>query len=136
MYTLGMKREYLYAPSYRFYGPKISLNRLYRQAKRNALRRDIPFDLTEADLQKLYEEGGGRCAISGIMFNKTVKVGRCRPYAPSIDRIESGKGYSFDNCRLVCVAVNLAIGDFGLEVLEHVAIGMFDHAKFNPRVMR
>lgn len=131
-----MRREYQHVPNYQAGGPKISLRRLYRQAERNAVRRGIAFRLTEDDLQRLYSEGGGRCAISGIRFNKTLKVGRCRPYAPSIDRIECGKGYTFKNCRLVCVAVNLAIGDFSLEVLEHVAIGMLRHATFNPRVMR
>lgn len=131
-----MKREYLYAPNYLPGGPKISLHRLYRQAERNALRRGILFRLSVDDLQRLYDEGAGRCAISGIRFNKTLKVGRCRPYAPSIDRIECDKGYTFKNCRLVCVAVNLAIGDFSLEVLEHIALGMLRHATFNPRVMR
>lgn len=121
----------LYQPA----GP-MRLGWLYRQTQKNAVRRGIAFHLTRDDLEKLWQESGGRCSISGVQFNRTLKRGRCRPYAPSIDRMDSSGPYTFRNCRLVCVFVNLAIGSFGLDVLEEVALGMRQHSKFCPRVWR
>ncbi len=42
------------------------------------------------------------------------------PFAPSIDRINSEKGYTDGNVRLVCVAVNWALSDWGIEVFEKI----------------
>lgn len=39
------------------------------------------------------------------------------PWAPSIDRKDSTKGYTFDNVQLVCVAYNVAKGEWTEDVL-------------------
>jgi hypothetical protein len=43
------------------------------------------------------------------------------PFAPSIDRILSSGHYTPDNVRLVCVAVNFGMGEWGLEVYMTLA---------------
>lgn len=58
-----------------------------------------------------------RCAITRTPFSMT-KIGGARPYAPSIDRIDCSLGYSAKNCRIVCVATNLAINRWGDGVLH------------------
>ena len=40
----------------------------------------------------------------------------------SLDRIDSSKGYTVENCRLVCTAVNLAMNEWGEDVLERIAL--------------
>jgi hypothetical protein len=44
-----------------------------------------------------------------------------QPFAPSIDRILSGGHYIPENVRLVCVAVNFGMGEWGLEVYMTLA---------------
>lgn len=73
----------------------------------------------------MWEASGGRCSVSGIPFdlNKCV-ASRRRPFAVSIDRIDCSAGYTKENCRIVCVAVNYAMSDWGLGVLERIAYGL------------
>ena len=73
------------------------------------------------DLAKL---SGGVCAVSGLRFNDA-KMGAAtrRPFAPSLDRIDCSQGYVFNNCRLVCTCVNLAMSDYGEDALIVVASG-------------
>jgi hypothetical protein len=42
------------------------------------------------------------------------------PFSPSIDRIDSNKGYTKDNCRLVCTIVNFGLHRFGEQIYEYV----------------
>lgn len=95
---------------------------LYSGAKKNALKREIPFTITRAQFDTLVERSGGRCMVTGIEFQFTKFEGSSRrPFAPSLDRIDSSKGYTPQNCRLVCVLVNLALNEWGLEPLLKVA---------------
>jgi hypothetical protein len=43
------------------------------------------------------------------------------PYAPSLDRIDSARGYEIDNIRWVCVAVNFMMNQWGDEVFRSFA---------------
>lgn len=56
-----------------------------------------------------YVEQEGRCALSGVVMRKG--QGRMDPYSPSIDRIDSSKGYTPENCQIVLHRVNIAKGD-------------------------
>ena len=48
----------------------------------------------------------GCCALTGIPFDLFHGTGHVHPYSPSIDRIDSKKGYLPDNCRFVLQCVN------------------------------
>jgi len=50
----------------------------------------------------------GICEITGIPFVYEAKS----PFTPSIDRIDSLKGYTKDNCQLVCKIYNFAKNEF------------------------
>lgn len=78
--------------------------------------------MSRDELEELWRRSGGRCELTGIEFNVDPH-GNCvkRPWAPSIDRKDNAKGYEFENCRLVCTAVNLALNEFGDEVLMRIA---------------
>jgi hypothetical protein len=82
-------------------------------------------------LAELYDRQWGLCAVSRLKFNlkrfpdALVK----HPYAPSIDRVLSSGGYTKDNVRLVCVAVNFGIGEWGQEVYLTLAQGAVNHAR-------
>lgn len=81
-------------------------------------RRNMPFDLSRADVLALLERARWTCEVTGTHFSLD-KVGHRgqRPYAPSIDRVDSSEGYSFGNCRVVCVAANIAMNSWGDAVL-------------------
>lgn len=99
---------------------------LYRNTEKNAKRREIKFDLTRADLVEMLSESQGVCAVSGIKLrlDEVKQKNVRRPWAPSIDRIDSFAGYSRENCRIVCVAANIAMGQWGEEILLALAKGI------------
>jgi hypothetical protein len=59
------------------------------------------------------------CAVTNIPFDFSTNHYRtANPFRPSLDRINSNKGYEPDNVRLVCVAVNYALNEFGDNVFH------------------
>lgn len=90
------------------------------RAKQNAKgRRQIEFALTERDLDDMLAAAKWRRSVTGTPFTLEVIAGK-RPYAPSIDRIDSAKGYFPGNCRMVCVAANYAMNVWGEAVLRQM----------------
>ncbi len=83
-----------------------------RSAKRGAEARGIKWDLTESDIARVLARANGKCEVTQHPFVITGKVRR-EPWAPSLDRINSARGYTIDNVRLVCVIVNYALNEFG-----------------------
>jgi hypothetical protein len=70
----------------------------------------------------LLRRSNGFCEVTGIALDLTGPINRrANPYGPSIDRIDSAQGYHLANCRIVCYAVNIAMGTWGEEVLIRVA---------------
>lgn len=93
--------------------------------KTGAKRRSIHFDISIEEINKLVDKSKGKCSLTGIPFDlsKDPKY-RLRLWAPSIDRIDSSKGYTADNIRLVVASVNIALSDFGEDVLIRIAKGI------------
>lgn len=65
----------------------------------------------------------GYCELSGIKFDFSAAGTKSRglPYSPSIDKVDSYRGYTPDNCRVICWAFNCAFGHWG----EDVFVRMF-----------
>lgn len=98
------------------------LRNCFERTRKNARHREIQFALTWEAVIALWQRSKGRCEISGIAFSFAREVGfKNRPFAPSIDRIKNDGIYSVENCRLVCVVVNLAMNEWGLETLLKVS---------------
>jgi hypothetical protein len=77
------------------------------------------FDLTRPWVEKLIS---GRCAVSGREFDLTPSAStHANPNAPSLDRIDSTKGYLKSNVRAVTVHVNYALNLFGDDALVSLA---------------
>jgi hypothetical protein len=79
-------------------------------SKKRKLKIDISNDWVEEKLKK------GVCELTGIPFDfspsKNTYLNKC---APSLDRINSNKGYTKDNVRVVLCAVNNALGQYSDE---------------------
>lgn len=87
-----------------------------------AARKRDDYTLTLEDEKELYFAANGRCQVTGIPFGpKPVDSYFRNPYAPSLDRIDSSKGYHKDNVRLVLCAVNTAMNEWGLKLFDEMA---------------
>jgi hypothetical protein len=104
------------------------LDRLVSKAERRARIAELTFDLPQGYASTLFDQQGGQCAVTGIEFNfqgfpdAFVQF----PFSPSIDRRLSTGGYTTDNVRLVCAAVNFGMGQWGEEVFLTLARAAVD----------
>lgn len=98
---------------------------MHDRQKSSAVARGMPFDLNPERVYALMKATGFKCAVSGIPFAKRfASDGRRDPWAPSIDRIENRQGYTVDNCRVVCMAANIAMSDWGFDTLLRLSRGV------------
>lgn len=99
--------------------PEWRVNKLLAGAKNRAKSKNLPFDLTLDYLMGLWDSCEGSCVISKRTFDLSSygKKRQVNPNAPSIDRIIPEKGYIKGNVRLVTYHVNVALSEFGEEVL-------------------
>lgn len=62
----------------------------------------------------------GKCELSGVEFD--LSPGR-KPNSPSLDRINPSLGYTPSNVRVICHALNAALGDWGESGLAPIIAG-------------
>ncbi len=105
------------------------INRMYVRCRTNAAYRKIEFHLARSDVDEMLLECEGRCSVTGMVLS--IKQWR-DPWLPSIDRIDCAKGYSKANSRIVCLAANIAMSNWG----EHVLYTMLDSLQSMPKDKR
>lgn len=73
-------------------------------------------------LEYIIKRSQGRCEVTGIPFDwgSTMR----EPYGPSLDRKNPKDGYNVANRRLVCLSVNMAMSDWGEDVLITIGQAM------------
>lgn len=91
--------------------------------KAAAKERNLEWAIDRNHIQEMLDKSMGQCSVTGLTFSLE-RIGNTRPYSPSIDRINSKKGYTPDNVRVVCVAANLAMNEWGEDVLRRMLTGM------------
>lgn len=81
--------------------------RLFYLYLRGAVRRKLPFKLTQEQCGKLFRQN---CTYCGVVPNSIQKVPKCRSILlyNGIDRINSKEGYTKKNCVPCCTACNRA----------------------------
>lgn len=126
----AVKREAMVLEYTRFSSEFSEFNEAIRGAKRRASRKGRACDLSPEDAKYLWDRCGGRCEVSGIPFDFSRMDGQiARPFSPSIDRLDNTQGYTRNNVRVVCTAVNVAMNQWGEQVLFAVANAISKRAK-------
>lgn len=89
---------------------------MFQHTRSRAKKYGMSFEIDVDFLTELFNNQDNKCALTNIPFEyeKSTENGtHRRPFAPSLDRIDSKGGYTKDNVRLVCIIVNFALSEFG-----------------------
>jgi hypothetical protein len=106
-----------YRPHQRSYRKRKRAIKLIGCIRSRARKLRLPFDLDKhtGDIQQRID--AGECEMTGVRFDLDAK----RAFnSPSIDRIKPSDGYVYTNIRVVCLAMNCALNDWGEDVLMQV----------------
>ena len=96
---------------------------IFLSGARRAKSRSIKWSLTQGEFSVIVKRSNGFCEVSGMPL--TLSIGMKKgPYGPSIDRIDSSLGYTKENIRLVCIAMNYAMNEWGFEAFLPIAISI------------
>lgn len=80
--------------------------KLLREAKTRAKNKGIEYSLSAKWAISVW---AGKCDLTGLTF--VTGPGRPGPFSPSIDRIDTSKGYTPENSRFILFRVNCLKGD-------------------------
>jgi hypothetical protein len=108
---------------------------VWESARRRARATGTEFTLTLADVEQLAADNAHCCALTGIPFDfAQLQRGTesRRPFFPSLDRITPKGPYSLANVRLVLVAMNIALSDWGEDVFRMLAQGYLERFDRTP----
>ena len=90
---------------------------LIATTRTRARKKGLAFDLGDHVLGLQDRINAGRCELSGTEFD--LSPGR-KAFSPSLDRRDPKVGYIYSNIRVVCHAMNVALGDWGEDDLATV----------------
>ncbi|MAL99382.1 MAG: hypothetical protein CL583_13140 [Alteromonadaceae bacterium] len=93
-------------------------------ARSRAAKSGRPFDIDPDWAVHAMEAAEYRCALTGIRLEPRAHYtgdSHRGPWSISLDRIDNAGGYTKDNVRIVCCAINIAINEWGENVFERVA---------------
>ncbi len=105
----------------------IILKRL-KNARSRDKKKQRETTVTEAGIERTLLKQNFKCAVTRIPFSPQMTSNRINPYSPSLDRIDNSEGYTENNVRLVCAAINLMRMDWEEEVFKTVLEG---YMKYN-----
>lgn len=87
-------------------------------ARLRSRKKNVEYSLDKEWLIAKLERG--ICEITGLPFVFETSGNR-NPYTPSIDRKDSTKGYTKENCRVILWALNMGFADWGQETYLKIA---------------
>lgn len=98
-----------------------SIRMMFLAARSRAAKKLIDFDLSPEIIDVAIRLQSERCALTGIVFvYEHSEEHLFRPFAPSLDRKDNSKGYTFDNIQIVCTIVNKARNEYSLDLFDQM----------------
>ncbi len=95
------------------------ISQMLYNATSRAKKKGFDIDIDVAFLTELLEASDYKCAVTGqTMTLLSLNRKKANPFRASLDRIDSSKGYTKGNVRLVCWAVNQMKADRTEEEFE------------------
>ena len=95
----------------------------YTALKARSQAKKYEFDLTADYIQGLFDACNGFCQQTGLPFDMNLGTkgkGNRNPFRPSVDRIDSNRGYVKDNVRIVLSIVNTMKADWPDDIVDKV----------------
>ena len=107
-----------------------TLLRSMNGARARAAAKGREFDLDADWITERVSLNNFCCELTGIEFY-TGRFGLPvhRAFSPSLDRIDNSRGYTKDNVRIILLAANIMLSDWGHSVFKAVAINYATHTK-------
>jgi hypothetical protein len=103
---------------------RAALQKTFGSRKGDAKSRGVVFEIEFSQILAMAQRQRWTCAVTGIKLDCEKPEGSRRsPFTPSIDRIVPADGYVPGNVRVVCLAANFAMNEWGDDVLRHLAEG-------------
>ena len=91
---------------------------LVSRIKSRCEKKTLPFDLTDHMEEIKARIAKGKCEMTGLPLRK--RHGKMAWNSPSLDRVIPSRGYLYSNIRVVCFAMNAAMGNWGEKVLRKI----------------
>lgn len=83
-----------------------------RRARGRKLRNGIALEITLEQIKEIWSNQNGVCPYTGWKLELPAHHQKKNPKTASLDRIDSGKGYTIENIHFVSVMANYAKSDF------------------------
>ena len=100
------------------------VERAIKSAKSRAKAKGLVFSLSGPHLQRKLSAQRYKCAVTGVKFEPRQTGGypnNRNPWSVSIDRIDPAAGYVDGNVRLITLALNTALSNWGEDVFARLA---------------
>jgi hypothetical protein len=81
-------------------------------SEKNQKSKRVDPQLSWRDLQKKFNRQGGKCHWLGVKLDPNNNFYKYHPMAMSVDRIESSRGYTYDNIVISSRMANLGRGTY------------------------
>ena len=117
---------------YNYYASlKGRIQNMVKGARKRAKQKNIECTVDIDWITEQMKIQNNKCALTKIDFDIPTERNshKASPFAPSLDRIDSNRGYTKDNVRIVCVAVNYALNEFGEEVFKQICTAYLTSVK-------
>ena len=104
--SCGCLKEQCGPESLKWTGQGLISGRMWAQIKNNAKSRNHTFELSLEQAWRVFQDQGGKCAISGVLI-EFQESKYARSGTASLDRKDSSKGYDKDNVQWVHKTINI-----------------------------